>query len=105
MKGQFVKGQVPWNKGKTTSKLTPEQKAEANRKRSREFMRKKNNSSIYGSYKENYDLEAHHQLALNSGIQSYDEWLECWKLGMMPVGIVRRPDRKFKKPEVENIGV
>ena len=46
-----------------------------------------------------YDLETHRQLAMNSGIETTVEWLEVYKMGMMPDGIVSQPSESFKKPE------
>ena len=46
-----------------------------------------------------YDLETHRQLAMNSGIETVREWIEVYKMGMMPDGIVCRLSEFFKKPE------
>lgn len=39
------------------------------------------------------DFKTHHELALNSGIQSQTEWFECCKMGLMPEGVVYHPER------------
>ena len=44
-----------------------------------------------------YDFETHREFAMSSGIQSYDEWRECFKLGLMPDGIYSSPDREFRR--------
>ena len=43
-------------------------------------------------------LEVHHELGMASGIHSKTEWIEVFNLGMMPEGIVKRPDLIFQKP-------
>ncbi len=43
------------------------------------------------------DFETHREFAMNSGIQSYNEWRECFKLGLMPDGIYSSPDREFRR--------
>ncbi len=48
----------------------------------------------YDSY---HDFETHHELAMSSGIQSQNEWLECFKLGLMPDGIYQSPYRAFRR--------
>ena len=52
------------------------------------------NTISHDSY---YDFETHRELAISSGIQSHPEWIECYKLGFMPDGIYRNPDREFKR--------
>ena len=42
-------------------------------------------------------LEVHHELGMASGIHSKTEWIEVFNLGMMPEGIVKRPDLIFQK--------
>ena len=44
-----------------------------------------------------YDFETHRELAMNSGIQSQPEWVECHQRGFLPDGIVQNPDRKFMR--------
>mgnify|MGYP001808059394 CR=1 FL=1 len=39
------------------------------------------------------DFKTHHELALNSGIQSQTEWWECHAMGLMPEGVVYHPER------------
>ncbi len=50
---------------------------------------------ITGRY---YYFEAHHQLAMSSGIESAWEWRECFKLGLMPDGMYSNPDNAFRRP-------
>ena len=68
--------------------------------------RKKNPNACWERYrKENpnakrrsfYDFEAHYQLAIHSGIQSNQEWLECHKMGLFPDGIYANPAEAFKR--------
>ena len=47
-------------------------------------------------------LEVHHELGMASGINSKAEWIEVFNLGMMPEGIVKRPDLIFQKPKGDN---
>ncbi len=42
-----------------------------------------------------YDFETHREFAMNSGIECIREWRECFKLGFMPDGIYRNPDKTF----------
>ena len=52
------------------------------------------NTRSHDSY---YDFETHHQLAIHSGIQSNQEWLECHKMGLFPDGIYANPAEAFKR--------
>ena len=42
-----------------------------------------------------HDFETHRELAVNSGIQSQPEWVECHQRGFFPDGIYRNPDKTF----------
>ena len=44
-----------------------------------------------------HDYETHHQLAMGSGIRTHREWVECYKLGLMPDGIYIDPAASFSK--------
>ena len=80
----------------------PEKQREYNRdnkerrnKISLEWYRKKHpNAKHYDSY---CDFETHRELAIHSGIQSKQEWRECFKLGLMPDGIYADPERVFRR--------
>lgn len=115
----FTKGHkmVPWNKGKKTSKLTPEQQLEARKKRTKKhnenakkkrIMRKHagykriqeylddngiKNTTINGRSIWKYNFQIHKELALNSGVKTQEEWMECCALGFMPEGIYSDPSR------------
>ena len=67
-----------------------ERKREALEKKLGRKMKRRNNF---------YDLEIHHQLAMNSGIETSREWQECYQLGLFPDGICCTPQEHFKKPE------
>ena len=68
--------------------------------------RKKNPNAGWERYrKENpnakrrsfYDFETHHQLAINSGIDTAFEWVMCHKMGLFPDGIYANPAETFKR--------
>ena len=73
-----------------------EKHMEYQRAKSREYYREKhpNCKHRYGAY---HDFETHHQLAINSGIETALEWRECVKLGLMPDGIYQNPADAFKR--------
>ena len=58
------------------------------------YKNKHPNCKSHNSY---YDYETHRELAINSGINEVREWHECFKMGLVPDGIYRCPDQKFKK--------
>ena len=69
--------------------------AEKSREYQRNYRKIKNpNIKRRDSY---HDFETHRELAMSSGIQSYNEWRECFKLGLMPDGIYSSPDREFRR--------
>ena len=69
--------------------------AEKAREYQRNYRKIKNpNIKRHDSY---HDFETHHQLAINSGIQSQREWRECYIRGFMPNGIYIDPERSFRR--------
>ena len=75
----------------------PRKDPEKRREYSREYMRKfRKINEPNTKHRDSYcDFETHREFAMNSGIQSYNEWRECHTLGLMPDGIYRDPDRAF----------
>ncbi len=55
----------------------------------RERWRNKNPMQTY------HDFETHHQLAINSGIETVLEWVMCHKMGLFPDGIYANPNQAF----------
>ena len=44
-----------------------------------------------------HDFETHHELAINSGIQSQRDWYECHQRGFFPDGIYSQPNQAFRR--------
>ena len=78
-----------WENGETNPERT--------RVKSREYYREKhpNCKHRYGVF--HHDFETHHQLAINSGIETVLEWVMCHKMGLFPDGIYVNPADAFKR--------
>ena len=76
-----------------------EKHMEYQRAKSREYYREKHPNCKHRYGVVNHDFETHHQLAINSGIETALEWRECVKLGLMPDGIYQNPADAFKRKD------
>jgi hypothetical protein len=73
----------------------PEVKLRKNELQRIHYSEKNNVDKRFLKSTEYYDYETHHELAMNSGIESSYEWIECYKLGFFPIGIYRDPSLAF----------